>query len=67
MRMRTIREAHRELRQDDPRCSLGLAALYSIVESGAIPSVRTGKNRVLIDLDRLESYLSGETVGADAG
>lgn len=66
MRMRTIRAAHRELRKEDPRCNLGLAALYSIVESGAIPSVRTGKNRILIDLDRLESYLSGETVGADA-
>lgn len=63
MRMRTIREAHRELRAADPRCSLGLAALYSLVEAGAIPSVRAGKNRVLIDMDRLEAYLSGEAVG----
>lgn len=63
MRMRTIREAHRELRQEDPQCSLGLAALYGLVEVGAIPSVRTGKNRMLIDLDRLVSYLSGEEAG----
>lgn len=63
MRMRTIREAHRELRRGDPWCSLGLAALYGLVEAGAIPSVRTGKNRVLIDLDRLISYLSGEEAG----
>lgn len=60
MRMRTIREAHRELRAADPGCSLGLLALYGIVEAGAIPSVRTGKNRILIDMDRLEAYLSGE-------
>lgn len=63
MRMRTIREAHRELRTEDPRCSLGLAALHDLVEAGAIPSVRAGKNRVLIDLDRLVSYLSGEEAG----
>lgn len=63
MRMRTIREAHRDLHRADPGCSLGLAALYGLVEEGAIPSVRTGKNRVLIDMDRLEAYLSGEAVG----
>ena len=63
MRMRTIREAHRALKAADPGCSLGLAALYSLVEAGAIPSVKSGKNRVLIDLDRLEAYLSGEAVG----
>lgn len=62
MRMRTIREAHRDLKAKDPKCCLGLAALYGIVEAGAIPSVRTGKNRVLIDLDRLEAYLSGKAV-----
>lgn len=64
MRMRTIREAHRALRENDPECALGLAALYAIVADGAIPSVRAGKNRVLIDLDKLEAYLSGEKVGA---
>lgn len=37
MRMRTVREAHRELRTADPRCSLGLAALYNIVEAGLSP------------------------------
>lgn len=62
MRMRTIREAHRELRAADPQCSLGLAALYKLVDAGAIPSVRAGKNRVLIDLDRLDMYLSGRAV-----
>lgn len=63
MRMRTIREAYREMKAEDPRCALGLSALYNLVEAGAIPSVRTGKNRVLIDLDRLEAYLSGKAVG----
>ena len=62
MRMRTNREAHKELRAEDPRCALGLSALYGLVSSGAIPSVKTGKNRVLIDLDRLKAYLSGEAV-----
>lgn len=58
MRMRTVREAHKELRANDPKSGLGLTTLYRLVAEGTIPSVRVGKKN-LIDLDRLEGYLSG--------
>lgn len=57
MRIRTIREAHKELRAADPRCGLGISALYRMVKDGMIPSSRVGV-KYLIDLDCLEDYLS---------
>ncbi len=56
MRIRTIREAYKELHTNDPTCGLGLAGLYRLVSEGAIPSTTVGK-RVLIDMDNLERYL----------
>ena len=61
MRMRTIREAHKELRATDPKSNLGLSALYRLVSEGVIPSTRVGK-RYLIDLDRLSDFLNGQGV-----
>lgn len=59
MRMRSVREAHKELRAADPHCSIGLSALYRLVSEGAIPSVPIGK-KCMIDMDNLEAYLSGK-------
>lgn len=59
MRMRTVREAHKELRAADPKCGLGLTGLYRMVADGTIPSVRVGQ-KYLLDLDYLEGYLSGK-------
>ena len=59
MRMRTVREAHKELRAADPKCSLGLSGLYKMVSEGTVPSVRVGQ-KYLLDLDTLEDYLSGK-------
>lgn len=54
--MRSIREAHREIKAADPQSGIGLAALYRLVADGVIPSVPVGK-KYLIDMDRLEEYL----------
>ena len=58
MRMRTVREAHKELKAADPNSGIGLTGLYRLVSEGMIPSTRIGK-KILIDMDKLEVYLSG--------
>lgn len=63
MRMRTIREAHKELKASDPNSALGLTTLYRLVSEGTIPSVPVGK-KYLIDLDKLEEYLMGSPAPA---
>lgn len=57
MRMRSIREAHKEIKATDPQSGIGLAALYRLVDEGIIPCVPVGK-KYLIDMDRLEEYLT---------
>lgn len=68
-RMRTIPEAIRELREQDPRCCLTPHALRALLLNGVVPSVRIGEQaprgrgtggKILVDLDRLERFLSGE-------
>lgn len=58
MKMRTVREAHKELKAADPNSGIGLSGLYRLVSEGTIPSTRIGK-KILIDMDKLEGYLSG--------
>ena len=58
MRMRSIREAHKEIKAADPQSGIGLAALYRLVSDGVIPYTPVGK-KYLIDMDRLEEYLGG--------
>ena len=55
--MRSIREAHKEIKATDPQSGIGLAALYRLVDEGIIPCVPVGK-KYLIDMDRLEEYLT---------
>lgn len=56
--MRSIREAHKEIKAADPQSGIGLAALYRLVSDGVIPCTPVGK-KYLIDMDRLEEYLCG--------
>ena len=58
-RMRTIDQAAEELRRIDPDTAFTKTALRRLVVSKKIPSVTVG-TKYLIDLDRLERYLSGE-------
>ena len=60
MRMRTIRGAYRELKAADPQSAVGLTTLYRLVSEGAIPSIAIGTGKIMIDLDALESYLTGK-------
>ena len=60
MKMRTIKEAHKELIDADPNCALTVSSLRRLISSGTIPSVKIG-NRNLIDLDQIENYLMGAT------
>lgn len=56
-RMRGIDAAHAALLAEDPGCELTKTALRRLVVTGEIPSVKVG-TKYLIDLDRLEQYLS---------
>ena len=57
MRMRSIREAYKEIKAADPQTGIGLAALYRLVADGVSPCTPVGK-KYLIDMDRLEEYLA---------
>lgn len=58
-RMRTIKAAYQEIKQLDPNTALKESQLRRIVKSGGVQSVHVG-NRILINLDILIDYLSGE-------
>ncbi|MDL2287288.1 helix-turn-helix domain-containing protein [Eubacteriales bacterium OttesenSCG-928-G02] len=55
-RMRTIQEAHRHIKENDPGTSLTQTALRRLVLEGVIPSMKIG-NKYLLSLDALEGYL----------
>lgn len=57
-KMRTIAEAFEHVKKSDPGTALTLYALRGMVKTGAIPSVKIGRKR-LICLDDLNEYLSG--------
>ena len=59
MRMRSVREAYREIKAADPNSGICLTTLYRLVADGTIPFTPMGR-KYLIDLDRLEEYLSGQ-------
>lgn len=60
MRMRSVREAYREIKAADPNSGICLTTLYHLVADGTIPHIPMGR-KYLIDLDRLEEYLSSHT------
>lgn len=59
-KMRTIKNAIKEIQSTDPQTAFTEHALRRAVITGAIPSVKAG-TRYLVDLDCLERYLGNET------
>ncbi len=58
-RMRTIKEAITEIKQEDPHSALTESYLRKLVRSGDFPSVKVGV-KTLINLDRLMEYLGSQ-------
>lgn len=59
MRMRTISEAAKWVKETDPHTALTPTAIRRLVIGGDIPSRRAG-TKYLINLDTLEIYMRGE-------
>lgn len=59
MRMRTINEAAKWVKDTDPHTALTPTAIRRLVISGELPSRRAG-TKYLINLDTLELYMRGE-------
>ena len=55
---RTISEAAAWFKAQDPETALTETAIRRLVRSGEVPSVRVGR-KYLVNLEALESYLSG--------
>lgn len=56
-RMRTIKEAIKEIKQEDPHSCITEHALRRFILDGTVPSVRAG-GKYLINIDKLNEYLS---------
>lgn len=56
-RMRTIKEAAQEIKEQDEHTALTQWRIRELVLSGVLPSVRAG-NKILLNLDTLFEYLS---------
>lgn len=60
-RMRTIKQVMSELKAIDPKTAFTESALRRAINTGDIPHIRAG-NKILVNLDTVEKYLSGEFV-----
>ena len=58
-RIRAIKDAIAEIKAADPKTAVTEHFLRRIIVSGELQSIRSG-NKYLIDMDRLEDYLSRE-------
>ena len=58
LRMRTINEAYKEIKNDDPGTSITVHAIRRLVVMGIVPSVKCGK-KYLVNLDDLFETLRG--------
>ena len=56
-RMRTIKEAIKEIKQEDPHSCMTEHALRRFILDGTIPCIRAG-GKYLINIDKLNDYLS---------
>ena len=63
-RMRTIKQTIQELKAKDSETAFTESALRRAINSGAIPHLRAG-NKILVNLDTVERYLSGELITPD--
>lgn len=59
-RMRLIKDAFLQIKQDDPDTALTLNALRGIVKSGEIPVIKSGR-KTLVNYDELLRYLASAT------
>lgn len=59
MRIRTIKNAYREIRERDPNTCITEWFLRQLITGGAIPSIRAG-TKWLVDLDVIEEYIQEE-------
>lgn len=59
MRIRTIKNAYREIREQDPNTCITEWFLRQLITGGAIPSIRAG-TKWLVDLDVIEEYIAEE-------
>lgn len=60
-RMRTIKQAISEIRANDNANAFTESALRRAIAAGQIPHLRAG-NKILVNLDTVERYLSGELI-----
>lgn len=65
-RMRTIQQCAAYFKEQDPECGLGEWRIRQMVNREEIPVYRAGR-RILINLDVLVDYLSGEGPSSKKG
>lgn len=65
-RMRTIQQCAAYFKEQDPECGLGEWRIRQMVNREEIPVYRAGR-RILINLDVLVDYLSGEGTSSKKG
>lgn len=61
-RIRTIKQTIQELKAKDSETAFTESALRRAISSGEIPHIRAG-NKILVNLDVVEDYLSGNMQG----
>lgn len=64
-KMRTIKEAYTELKQDDEKTAITQTGLRRLVNEGSIPSVKVG-NKTLINMDNVYKYFGMGTASEAA-
>lgn len=64
-RMRTLDEAHAEIKALDPHTGLTKYRLRELMLSGKVRCIMVGKTRRLVDLDSIINYLSDPACGAE--
>ena len=56
-RMRYLNEAYAEIVKQDPHTCISKNYVRKLIISGAVPSVKIGQNRRLVDLDKLLRHI----------
>lgn len=56
-RMRFVQQALAELKAEDPNTNVTEHYLRQLVKSGAVPTVTVGRNRKLLNYDKLLEFL----------
>jgi len=62
MRIRTIPEAAKTLKEEDPDCGITEWTLRRMVKDGTLPEVRVG-TKYLIDLDKVKELFCAVNMG----